>query len=213
MWKKNKKALIIAGILTLLPILIGLYYWDRLPDPMAIHFSFNGTPDGYGSKPLAVFGLPVLLLALEALGIFAISYDPKKKNISPKISSFIIWLIPAISLVVSFLMYSCNLGYKTDITKYCGLLIGILLIVSGNYLPKARQNYTVGIRIPWTLANEENWNRTHRLGGYLFVIGGFLITILSLLGKLSFPAFIIIVLVITLVPILYSWHLHSAKNL
>ena len=213
MCKDLKKTLILTGVITLLPILIGIYYWDRLPDPMATHFGLNNQADGFSSKRFAVFGLPLILLLIEGICVFAISWDPKKRNISPKISSLTLWIVPVVSLLANITMYSYNLGYPVDFAMISGLVLGLMFILTGNYLPKARQNYTVGIRIPWTLANEENWNRTHRLGGYLFVIGGFLITILSLLGMLSFPAFIIIVLVITLVPTLYSWHLHSAKNL
>jgi uncharacterized membrane protein len=76
-------------------------------------------------------------------------------------------------------MYPLNLGYPVNTTYVGELFVGMILIVIGNYMPKARQNYTIGIRLPWTLANEENWNRTHRIAGYLWLISGILVVALT----------------------------------
>jgi uncharacterized membrane protein len=93
------------------------------------------------------------------------------------------------------------------------ILMGILFILIGNYMPKTRQNYTIGIKVPWALDNEENWNRTHRLAGYLWVAGGLILVILALAG-LSNPVLMIgVVVVFTLVPAIYSWWLHAKKGL
>ena len=92
MLKSNKKTLIIASIVTLLPVLIGIVLWNRLPDRMAIHFGINNEADGFSSRALAVFGLPLFLLAVEWFGAFVMANDPKKQNISPKMFSFSLWL-------------------------------------------------------------------------------------------------------------------------
>ena len=91
--------------------------------------------------------------------------------------------------------------------------MGLILIVVGNYLPKARQNYTIGIRIPWTLASEENWNRTHRLAGYLWVIGGILMIIAALTGIANAKWMLAIFFILALVPFVYSYWLHVKRNL
>ena len=213
MLKANKKTLIIASIVILLPVLIGIVLWNRLPDRMAIHFGMNNEADGYSSRAVAVFGLPLFLLAVEWLCAAVMANDPKKQNISPKMFSFSLWIAPVISLITAAAMYSFNLGYQVNFTFVVELMLGVLFIIIGNYLPKARQNYTMGIKIPWTLANEENWNLTHRLAGYLWVIGGILMVIVSLTGTGGAGWLILIVALIVLIPCIYSYWLHVKKNL
>ena len=213
MLKANKKTLIITSVITILPMLIGVFLWNRLPDRMATHFGTNNEANGFSSKAFAVFGLPLLLLAIEWVGAFVTSQDPKKQNISPKMFSLALWIVPLVSLFGAATMYSYNLGYQMNITFIAELLMGVIFVVIGNYLPKARQNYTIGIKIPWTLANEENWNRTHRLAGYLWVAGGILLIILSLTGMMQPGWMLGICLAMVLVPFIYSFLLHAKYNL
>lgn len=213
MLKANRKTLIIASIVTVLPALIGILCWDRLPDVMATHFGINNEADGFSSKAFAVFGLPAVLLAILWLVAFVTSQDPKRQNISPKMFTLGLWIAPVVSLVIAATMYPVNLGYAVDIPFFAELLIGLLFIVVGNYLPKARQNYTIGIRIPWTLANEENWNRTHRLAGYLWMICGVLMILLCLTRLLPAPWTVGLLLIMVLVPCGYSYWLHARKGL
>ena len=213
MLKANRKTLIIASIVTILPVLIGIICWNRLPDVMATHFGMNNKVNGFSSKPFAVFGIPAILLAVLWIGAFVTSHDPKRQNISPKIFSFGLWVAPVISLVVAATMYPVNLGYELEITFFSELLLGLMFIIIGNYLPKARQNYTIGIKIPWTLANEENWNRTHRLAGYLWMICGILMIIICLTRFVPGNWMVGIILIMVLVPCIYSFWLHVKKGL
>ena len=213
MLKDNKKTLIITSIVTILPILIGVFFWNRLPDVMATHFGANNEANGFTSKAFAVFGLPLILLAAEWFGALATSHDPKKQNISPKMFAFVLWIVPVVSLIGAATIYPYNLGYQIDITFIAELLLGVIFIVVGNYLPKARQNYTIGIKIPWTLANEENWNRTHRLAGYLWVIGGILMVIAALTGIAKTQWMIAVFFVLAIIPYVYSYWLHVKQNL
>ena len=213
MLKANKKTLIIASIVTLLPVLIGIVLWNRLPDRMAIHFGINNEADGYSSKAVAVFWLPLFLLAVEWFGAFVMANDPKKQNISPKMFSFSLWIVPVVSLVMAAALYSYNLGYQVNFSFVAFLLLGIMFIIIGNYLPKARQNYTMGIKIPWTLANEENWNLTHRLAGVLWVIAGILMVIAALTGVGGAAWLMPVVALTILIPCIYSFWLHVKKNL
>ena len=213
MLKANKKALIITSIVTILPVLIGIIYWDRLPDVMATHFGINNEADGFSSKAFAVFGLPAVLLAMLWLGALVISHDPKRQNISPKMFSLGLWIAPVVSLVVAATMYPVNLGYELDITFFAELALGLMFIIIGNYLPKARQNYTIGIKIPWTLANEENWNRTHRLAGYLWMICGVAMIMLCITRFVPAQWLVGILLIMVFVPCAYSCWLHVKKGL
>ena len=213
MLKANKKTLIITSIVTILPVLIGIICWNRLPDVMATHFGMNNEANGFSSKAFAVFGIPAILLAVLWFGAFVTSHDPKRQNISPKMFSLVVWIAPVTSLVVAAILYPVNLGYALDITFFVELLSGVMFIIIGIYLPKARQNYTIGIRVPWTLANEENWNRTHRLAGTLWIICGILMIIICLTRLASFQWLVGILLITVLVPCIYSYWLHAKKGL
>ena len=213
MLKANKKTLIITSIVTILPVLIGVIYWDRLPDVMATHFGVNNEANGFSSKPFAVFGLPAVLLAVLWLGAFVTSNDPKRQNISPKMFTLGLWIVPVVSLIGAATMYPVNLGYELDITFFAALFLGLVFIIIGNYLPKARQNYTIGIKIPWTLANEENWNRTHRLAGYLWMICGVLMILIVLTRFVPAQWLVGVLLIMVLVPCFYSYWLHAKKGL
>ena len=213
MLKANKKTLIITSIITILPVLIGIICWNRLPDVMATHFGMNNEANGFSNKAFAVFGIPAILLAVLWFGVFVTSHDPKRQNISPKMFSLVVWIAPVTSLVVAAILYPVNLGYALDITFFVELLSGVMFIIIGTYLPKARQNYTIGIRVPWTLANEENWNRTHRLAGSLWIICGILMIIICLTRLASFQWLVDILLITVLVPCIYSYWLHAKKGL
>ena len=213
MLKANKKTLIITSIVTILPVLIGIICWNRLPDVMATHFGMNNEANGFSSKAFAVFGIPLILLAVLWFGAFVTSHDPKRQNISPKMFSLVVWIAPFTSLVVAAILYPVNLGYELDITFFVELLSGVMFIIIGTYLPKARQNYTIGIRVPWTLANEENWTRTHRLAGTLWIICGILMIIICLTRLAPVQWFVGILLIMVLVPCIYSYWLHAKKGL
>lgn len=209
MKKIDKKTLIITSIVTLIPLVIGCILWDQLPDVIPTHFGMDGTPNGWSSKAFTVFGIPVLMTFFHLLCVGITSQDPKYYNMSDKLYGLIVWLIPVISLLVVVSCYGGALGWNINISKYAVAGSGILFIIIGNYLPKCKQNYTMGIKLPWTLDNEENWNKTHRLAGFLWVVGGLLITLNVFVGNEW--VFVAIVLVMVLVPTVYSY-LYFKKN-
>ena len=213
MLKANKRTLIVTSIVTILPILVGIILWKQLPDTMATHFGADNNPNGFSSKAFAVFGLPCFLLAVHWVCAVVTARDPRKQNISPKMYSLVLWFIPLISLIMTTVTYFYNLGWPVDIAFVCQLLVSAVLIVAGNYLPKARQNYTIGIKLPWTLANEENWNRTHRLAGFLWVAAGVLLAVLTFC-RISHMGWLIAVFVLAVaIPFVYSYWLHARKSL
>lgn len=212
MFRYNKRTLIITSIVTVLPILIGIFLWNRLPDTMVTHIGNDNVANGFSSKAAAVFGLPLFCLAIHWLGIFITTHDPKKQNIDPKMFRIVIWAVPVISMFVAATMYPYNLGYDVNAAFAAKLFVAVMLIIIGNYLPKARQNYTIGIRLPWTLADEVNWNRTHRLAGYLWIACGIIMTLLTLAGSMRSGIMISIVAVIIIVPFIYSYMLHTKDH-
>ena len=210
MLKKNKATLILTSLVLLIPMLVGLLLWKQLPDPMPSHWDINGQVDGWSSKPFAVFFFPALLLAFHWLCVLASCADPKSKNYTPKMITLVLWICPVISLVVNSLVYAAALGYEISIEIIMPLLSGLLFIIIGNLLPKCRQSYTMGIKLPWTLANEENWNKTHRFGGKVWVIGGVLMMATALFG--SFWLMMAATAAMAILPTIYSYLLYRKQK-
>ena len=206
MIKKHLKTLILTSILTLLPIVAGLYLWDTLPEQVPSHWDVNGEIDGWSSKPFFVFGLPCIMLALQWLCALGTAADPKKANHSGKVMQLVLWIIPVLSIVLSAMTYMVVLGHTVRVEVIMPLIIGLVFTIIGNYLPKCKQSYTVGIKIPWTLDSEENWNRTHRFAGRLWLVCGLGIMLTAFIG--GFWVFLAIVLVMVLAPRVYSYVLH-----
>lgn len=200
--KEYKRTLIVTSIVTLCPMAIGLLMWNRMPDVVAIHFGSDNVPNGWSSKGFAVFGLPLFLLGIQLLCSFATLLDPKKENIDKKHVRRILWFVPILSLVCCSAIYAAAVGKKVDIETIVYLLVGITFIIIGNYMHKLKQNYTIGIKLPWTLASEENWNRTHRLASWLWVLGGFfcIAGIFVPIGKILIG----LILLMAGVPVIYS---------
>lgn len=210
--KKYKKMIIITTLVTLLPILLGIILWEKLPDSIATHWGADGQANGWSNKAFAVFGMPCILAAIHLFSVCVTLNDPKRKNIHKKPLALVFWIVPVVSLVTSGFTYMAALGSDIDIRLIVSIMMGILFIILGNYMPKLQQNYTVGIKLPWTLNSVENWNRTHRFGGKLFIAGGVLTAVSGILSPLlSETSWIVIVLTITIacavVPMGYSFWL------
>ena len=190
------------SIIILLPIAYGVMVWDRLPEQVPIHFDVNNEPNSWASRGVAVFGLPIFLLVIYLVAIIATENNKRRENIDDKMVAVLMWSIPAISVITSFLTYGYALGAKVKIGFIVTAMLGVLFMVLGNYMPKCKTNGVVGIRIPSTFSSTENWNRTHRLSGYTFTIGGVLLLLTSYFENTA--VFLIIILAMTLIPIIYS---------
>lgn len=212
MREKNKiltKTMLITSLLCLVPVFFYLAVWNQLPDTVPVHFNAQGEPDGYSSKIFAAFGLPGILLAVNLLVNFSVEADPKSRNTGKEIKAVGKWMVPVLSIVVnlSVLLYALGLEFNMSMIAYG--IVGLVLLLVGNYLPKSKRNYTVGIKLPWTLNSDENWNKTHRLAGYLFMLGGILM-IINMFWNVPWMIFIILILC-TLIPAVYSYLLYR-KN-
>jgi len=206
MIRKNLKVLVITSVVILLPVLAGVILWDKLPGQMPTHWNAAGEIDGWSSKAFSVFALPFILLAAQWLCVLATFADPKKAGYPGKLLNMVFWIIPVLAVVLYAITYSTAMGMKLRIEVILPVVTGLLFAVIGNYLPKFKQNYTVGIKIPWTLNSEENWNRTHRFAGWLWVACSIIIILTGFLG--SFWIFMGVVLVMVLAPMIYSYTLY-----
>ncbi len=206
MIKKNLKVLLITSVVILLPMLAGLILWNQLPEQMPIHWNAAGEVDGWSSRAFAVFGMPLILLAFQWLCAIGTGADPKKASHSEKMIHLVLWIIPVLSVIMHMLTYAAALGKEVRMEVVMPILVGLVLAIVGNYLPKCKQNYTIGIKIPWTLNSEENWNRTHRFAGRIWVVGGLAIMLTGFFGGVWI--FLPIVLLMVLAPVIYSYLLH-----
>ena len=206
--KVNKKLLVLTTIVCLLPIVAGVILYPQLPDQIATHWGFDNEPNGWSGKAFAVFGLPGMMAALNLILPLALAADPKNQNMSPVLLKICLWIMPVVSVLCSAMTLMCALGYEVNIAQFVPALIGVLFIVIGNYLPKTKQSYTMGIKLPWTLNSEENWNRTHRLGGFLWVLGGVAFIVLSIFKWWNLYVFFAILFVMVIVPSVYSYLLY-----
>ena len=206
MIKKNWKILLITSLLILLPALAGIVLWDQLPEQIPTHWNASGEVDGWSSKAFAVFGISGILLAAQWLCILGTFADPKRESHPSKILHLVFWIIPVLSVLLHTIVYAVALGKEVRIEVIMPVFMGLLFAIIGNYLPKCKQNYTIGIKIPWTLNSEENWNRTHRFAGRLWVVCGIVIMLTGFFG--GFWIFFGIVLAMVIAPFLYSYLLH-----
>ena len=209
--KKNKWLMVVTSIIILLPILGGVLLWDKLPEQVPFHWGVDGEVDGWASKPMAVFGLPPFMLAIQWICILATGLEPKAKNVTTtKMLGLVLWIIPVLNLFLHVMVYLAAFGRKVDMAAIMPLFMGVLFVVMGNYLPKCKQSYTMGIKLPWTLNDEGNWNATHRLAGKIWVAGGLLTMCCALLsGVWAFIVMMSILVVMCMIPTMYSYRYYK----
>ncbi len=203
--EQYKRQLTIASLVTLVPMLVGLILWNKLPMTMATHWGASGEVNGYGSKWFAVFVLPLILLAFFWVCVWFSSKDPKNKDQNKKAFSVVIWTVPLISCFTSGFTYAVSLGVRPNVTVILGLLFGVLFMLIGNYMPKAKQNFTLGIKIRSTLESEDNWNATHRVAGKVWFFGGLVMLACAFLpAKIAVFAIFAVLVILVAVPMVYS---------
>ncbi len=211
MRKEQKTAWILSTIVCLLPVLAGALLYNRLPDTMPIHWDLGGNANGWSSRFMGAIGLPGILLVLNLLLPTILKLDPKYKTMSGRMLAIIQWTIPAVSLFASSITLAAGLGIEVNVPFYATLFCGLLLTVVGNYLPKMSQSYTVGIKLPWTLDDEENWDRTHRFAGFVWVVCGLLLCVSAFLPFRGIAMGVLLACMV-LGPVLYSWLLYRRKE-
>lgn len=209
MKNNSRSLLIITTIVCLLPMIIAAAVYKQLPSQIPIHFDSSGAADNYLPKAAACFGLPLLFGMLNIFLHFRYRSDPKKESISGKSVAIRLWVIPVISVFAIPISLFIALGIRIPIHTILITLVGLLIIVLGNYLPKNRQNFTFGLKFPWTLHSENNWNKTHRLAGIVWVIGGLALIVVNFLNILSPWVIIAIVVPMVLIPFVFSYSLYK----
>ena len=198
-----------TALLCLLGMIPGLVCWNRLPDVIPMHWGIDNQPDGWGSKAFVVFGLPLIMVALHLICCLADNLNTKAGT-QPRAVRWITRIImPILCLVLECVTVLYVLDLFHNIGLVCCLLLGIMMIVIGNYLPKTRPNLTFGIKLPWTIHDEEVWNKTHRLAGWFMVAGGIIVLAATFLG--AYVVSIVTIFIAVFLPILYSFVISRKK--
>lgn len=210
----TRTTLIISIILIIIGTLAGLLLWNRLPEAMASHWGVNDQVNGYISRTWGVLLMPLITLLMLLLFIIIPEIDPLKANIQQFRGVFntFIALVIVFMVYIHFLTLVWNLGY-TSFRMSSALLpaLGLLFIFIGQLISKAKRNFFIGIRTPWTLSSDHVWDETHRLGGKLFVASG----VLALLGAF-FPDYAILFILLPTIgastfTMVYSYFLYQAE--
>ena len=202
----NKIKLILSSVGIMLPSVFGIAVWNRLPDNMVTHWDADGVGNGQMTKWAVVFVLPLILLLVHWVCIFFTARDNKNRGQNKKVFGIVIWLTPVISLFSNGIIYSAALKSGVKPIGAVFVLIGLMFVVIGNYLPKCKQNNTIGIKIIWTLTNEEIWNVTHRFGGRLWFAGGFVILFCGLLPEMIGAVLMTATMIVLVaLPTIYSY--------
>ena len=205
----------IVLILLLVSVFAGVLLWNRLPDPMASHWDVNDQVNGTMPRFWGVFLTPLISLGMFLLFLLIPAIDPLKANIVKFRGTFNLF----IAFMVLFLVYvqglmlAWNLGF-TNFRMSISLMpaLGLLFIMVGFMIRKAKRNFFIGIRTPWTLSNDKVWDETHRLGSWLFMGSGVLAILGSFFGGMTAFWFLFVPLIGSAIFLLiYSYLLYQRE--
>lgn len=198
MIRENKIKYLISSIIIVLPFLVSVLIKDSIGNAVEGAWYFSWI------MPLVLWGIHTGLLVLTRF------IDPVKQD--KKIENIIFFIIPAISFYTGAVFIAIMLGAEVNISFICAILLGVSFIIMGNYLPKAKRNRTFGLKIKWTMTNDDNWVATHRLSGKLFVIAGVIVLFTAFLPAIAmFITLFVILVAIVAIPIVYSYKFYKKQ--
>ena len=196
-------------------VVFSLAVYSRLPERVPVHWGVSGEPDRYGSRLEGAFLVPAIMAAVFVFMRWLPSIDPRAANIEKFRDTYdvAVLVVMAFMTAIHVLMLGVSLGWPVNITTVVLVGLGLLFVVVGNVLPRARSNFVFGIRTPWTLSSDAVWARTNRVGGYTMVAAGLLTVAAAFVAR---PLGVVIALasmfIAALTPIVYSYVLWSRER-
>jgi uncharacterized membrane protein len=171
-------------ILILISIIATIFIYTSLPEKIPTHWNIKGEIDAYGSKSFIWF-TALLPFAIYLLMIYIPEIDPKRESYKKhkKAYEILINILVPFFIMIHWITIFSALGYPVSITRIIPIGIGILFLVIGNYMGQIRPNYTFGIKLPWTLADETVWKKTHRVGSSAFILSGLIFIVAGIINK------------------------------
>lgn len=206
----RNRALLLGAILVLATIAVSVWAYPGLPPRVPTHWNLEGQVNGYSSPLVAVGIMPAVAAFIWLLMLVLPAISPRGFRVDSSATPFY-----ASTLAVIAVMLAIHAGVtRTQLTGSAPAAalflvpIGILLVIIGSLIGRTKKNFWIGVRTPWTLASDEVWQRTNRLAGSLFVVGGVLLAAASLVGNGALAALLAIVAVIVVIPVVYSYVLY-----
>ena len=207
---KSKTVVLINVLLGILVLGFGLIMQPQYLQPMAIHWGASGQVDGYGSNFTGIWLIPIMVIGLSQLLLAIPFIDPLKENIRKFIGEYnlFVFMFAFFMLYIQMLALAYNLGWINNINPYIMPAMGVFMIFVGQLVSKARRNYFIGIRTPWTLQDERVWDETHKQGGLAFKISGLLALFGILFPSIGLWLLMIPLLITVIYTIALSYYLY-----
>lgn len=216
---KNNSLIQILSVVALIsaPFIYAAFIWKDMPDRVATHFGIDGMPDAFGSKNQAL--MPVIFVMGVGLVMYFLirnieKFDPKITRLTPKdtfekINILLLMFMSGLSIYIIHSTLHSQTGY------FLFVLLGLLFAGIGNFMHSIQPNYFIGLRLPWTLANNDNWRKTHQLAGKLWFGGGLLISISALFLKDPLPTFFLFgtVALMIFIPVVHSYRIYKKRQI
>jgi uncharacterized membrane protein len=207
--KPTIKSEIWPWLMIVISFALSFYFYANFPEKVPTHWNIYGQPDAWSGRAFGAFFFPFLILGLYLLFLGFPYLDPKKERYEQFSHVYHVFKGLLVAFLAGLYLFTglVSFGWPAPVNVYVPAAIGLLFIIMGNYFGKLKTNWFIGIRTPWTLSNEEVWSKTHRLGGKLYVIFGFL----TIIGAIVLPPvkvfiyFIILLIIVTFWPMVYSY--------
>jgi uncharacterized membrane protein len=216
----NNKKMVLFYVLLLIgiPFIYAAYLYPSLPEIIPTHFNIKGEADGFGGKGSIYVGPSIMGMASLFTYLF-LTYikkiDPKRSEqmedgLFQKFGFFTVLFLTALSMVILY----ATTHQGISIEKLLFPLMGLAFAGMGLYIAKLKQNYFAGFKLPWTLDNVDNWNATHKIAGKVWLYGGIIqfFAGLAFSSVASFVIFFIAMVVMVLVPTVYSYRMFKNGN-
>lgn len=205
----NKKLYWVLMVVSMISFLGLVAAYPSLPETVPTHWGFNGEIDGYSAKSTLLFmGLVPMICTL--LFVIVPKMDPKKENYAKHSKAYSVMCAFTVGfmILVTWMSVAAAMGYDIEVSMLVPIVIGVLFIVLGNYMPQIRQNYSFGIKTPWAIDNEYVWRKTHKFGGIVFCIMGIALVVfpfLPLSESFGMPFILGVIIGGTVLTYIYSW--------
>ncbi len=205
----------IAGVLVILSFLVGIYLYPQVPERLDSHWNAQGEADAQSGRLVGLFAMPVIVLVSFLILLFLPRIDPKRSNVE----KFRAYYDKMVLVIVAFFMYIhllsilWNMGWEFDFSVALIPAFFVLFLSIGILLEKAKPNWFIGIRTPWTLSSERVWNETHRVGARMFKICA-LVTLAGFIFREIAIWFVIVPIVIAAVYlVIYSYLIYRKEKI